>query len=408
MKFICLREVVIMKNNMNIDNTKENMEDVAIGTVEEVKIDKITSAKMLQSTKDIIDTFNLKGNQQEKLDSLVKDYRRLLEEAQGIVKEEVTGLDLSNEFNSFSKDLNIFVQTIEQKVNTYMNNTVAVNVSNTEKEFGVLHSEFMKYLEEVQSVAVASESELEENKQKVEELTIEVKELKTKNEELTSENAKLNKEYTKLSNKNSDLLDSIASLNSKYENEKSSKNAQIENSNILKNEIRDLKETIISQKKELTDNKILLESIVDKKSDLEVKNEQLRVANTGLVEKNTQLEEDSKHIQDVKKELFEKVELVAQLERRNEILEKDLQELNTLKTKNMELEGSVKALEGQSKILETTLNTVNMTISSITDAKVNAEEKSTRLELENTRLVDANTKLLEELEELKKQLKAKK
>ena len=29
-----------MKNNMNIDNTKENMEDVAIGTVEEVKIDR--------------------------------------------------------------------------------------------------------------------------------------------------------------------------------------------------------------------------------------------------------------------------------------------------------------------------------------------------------------------------------
>lgn len=38
-------------NNMNIDNTVENMENVTVETVEEVKVDKITSAKMLPKHK---------------------------------------------------------------------------------------------------------------------------------------------------------------------------------------------------------------------------------------------------------------------------------------------------------------------------------------------------------------------
>ena len=398
-----------MKNNVNIDNTIENIEDVAVETVEEVvKVDKITSAKMLQSTKDIIDTFNLKGNQQEKLDSLVKEYKRLLEQAEGTAKAEVVGLDLSDEFQNFAKELDIFVKKIELKTNTHMNDTVTVNVSNVEKDFKVLHNEFIKYLEEAKAVAVASETELEESKQKIEELVLKVSELtdtvdelKNKNKEITDRYLKLDKDSTRLANKNADLLDSVASYSSKYENEKSSKNAQVENNNILKNEIRDLKESIKSYKTEIADNNVLLESISNKKSDLETENEKLRVANASLVEKNTQLEEDNMKMNDIKKAIFEKAELVAQLEKRNELLENDLKELSSLKAKNVELEGTVKALESQSRLLETTLNTINTTISSITDAKVVAEEKATKLELDNV-------KLLKELEELKKQLKAKK
>lgn len=405
-----------MKNNVNIDNTIENIEDVAVETVEEVvKVDKITSAKMLQSTKDIIDTFNLKGNQQEKLDTLVKEYKKLLEQAEGTAKTEIVGLDLSGDFKNFAKELDIFVKTMEQKVNVYMNDTVATNVSNTEKEFKIMHNEFIKYLEETQKVAVASETELEANKQKVAELTSKIDELtntvekyKSENKELTDRYVKLDKECTRLANKNADLLDSVASYSSKYENEKSSKNAQIENNNTLKNEIRDLKEAVKSYKEEIADNNSLLETISSKKSDLEVENEKLRVSNASLIEKNTQLEEDNMKMNDTKKDIFEKVELVSQLEKRNELLSNELKEFNALKAKNVELEGTIKALESQSKLLETTLNTINTTISSIADAKVVAEEKSSKLEIENTRLADENSKLLKELEDLKKQLKAKK
>ena len=327
---------------MNIDNTIENIEDVAVETVEEVvKVDKITSAKMLQSTKDIIDTFNLKGNQQEKLDSLVKEYKRLLEQAEGTAKAEVVGLDLSDEFQNFAKELDIFVKKIELKTNTHMNDTVTVNVSNVEKDFKVLHNEFIKYLEEAKAVAVASETELEESKQKIEELVLKVSELtdtvdelKNKNKEITDRYVKLDKDSTRLANKNADLLDSVASYSSKYENEKSSKNAQVENNNILKNEIRDLKESIKSYKTEIADNNVLLESISNKKSDLETENEKLRVANASLVEKNTQLEEDNMKMNDIKKAIFEKAELVAQLEKRNELLENDLKEKSTLKANN--------------------------------------------------------------------------
>ena len=95
-------------NNMNIDNTIENVEDVVVETVE----DKVTSAKIFQSTKDTIDTFNLKGNQQEKLDVLVKEYKRLLEQAEGTAKVEIVGLDLSDEFKNFAKELDVFVKKI--------------------------------------------------------------------------------------------------------------------------------------------------------------------------------------------------------------------------------------------------------------------------------------------------------
>lgn len=401
-----------MKNNVNIDNTIENMEDVAVETAE----GKVTSSKIFQSTKDTIETLsNLKGNQQEKLDALVKHYKKLLEQAEGTAKVEVVGLDLSGDFKNFAKELDIFVKTMEQKVNVYMNDTVTVNVSNVEKDFKVLHNEFIKYLEETKATALASETELEESKQKVAELTSKIDELtntvekyKSENKELTDRYVKLDKDCTKLSNKNADLLDSVASYSSKYESEKSSKNAQIENNNILKDEIRDLKEAIKSYKEEISDNNSLLETISSKKSDLEAENEKLRVTNVSLAEKNNQLEEDNAKMNNIKKDIYEKTELVAQLEKRNQILENDLKELNTLKAKNVELEGTVKALESQSKLLETTLNTINSTISSITDAKVVAEEKSSKLEIENTKLVEENNNLLKELEELKKQVKPKK
>lgn len=391
-------------NNMNIDNTIENMED------------RVTSSKIFQSTKDTIDTLkNLKGNQQEKLDALVKEYKKLLEQAEGTAKTEVVGLDLSDEFQNFAKELDVFVKKIELKTNTHINDTVTVNVSNVEKDFKVLHNEFIKYLEETKATALASETELEESKQKVAELVAKVSELinmvdnlKSDNKELTDRYIKLDKDCTRLSNKNADLLDSVASYSSKYESEKSSKNAQIENNNILKDEIRDLKETIKSYKEEISDNNSLLETISSKKSDLEAENEKLRVANASLTEKNNQLEEDNAKMNDIKKDIFEKTELVSQLEKRTELLGKDLEKMNNLQSENTELKGTIKALESQSKLLENTLNTVNLTITSITESKVIAEEKSTRLELENAKLVEENNNLLKELEELKKQVKSKK
>ena len=77
---------------------------------------------------------------------------------------------------------------MEHKVNTHMDNTVATNVSNVEKDFKALHNEFIKYLEETKAVAFASETELEENKQKIEELTSKIDELTNTVEKYKSEN----------------------------------------------------------------------------------------------------------------------------------------------------------------------------------------------------------------------------
>lgn len=405
-----------MKNNVNIDNTIENIEDVAVETVEKVvKADKITSAKMLQSTKDIIDTFNLEGNQQERLDTLVKEYKRLSEEAQKVAKEEVTQLDLSGEFATISKELDIFVKSIEQKINTYMDDTVATNVSNTEKEFKKTHNEFMRYLDEIREVAVTSENKLDDKNKEIEELV-------SKINELTDTVNSLKKDKEELIKENKDLITGIEVKEVMVQKERKEKyksedaldaktralaNEKLKHSN-TQDELNDLKSAnfdLKASKKELkADNKRLEEE----NTNLQAKNKELEVSLAEINSKYISIEEENKQMQDIKKDIFGKTELIAQLEKRNELLENNLKELNVLKAKNVELEGTVKALESQSRLLETTLNTINATISSITDAKVVAEEKSTKLETENTRLADENSKLLKELEDLKKQLKAKK
>ena len=387
--------------NNNIDITNENKGTVA-------KEDKITSAKMLQSTKDIIEGLNLEGNQQEKLDTLVRGYKRYLEEAQGVAKEEVSCLDLSEEFNAFTKQLDIFVKNLEVKTNTYINDTVAVNVSNTEKEFKKVHDEFMNYLNEVKEVAVSSQAESEGKDAKIEELVVNVEkltgtveELKENNDKLTKENEKLDKGYTNLLKKNNELAEDVKCANAKYEREKSLRNTESDTNYKLKNDIKDLKEEIKDLKEDSKFKDTEIKVTVEKNNKLEIRNQELEVSIKELTTKNSLLEEDNKKMHDTKKEASEKTELVAQLETRNKSLEEDLKEFNVLKSKNVELEGTIKALETQAKLLETTLNTVNLTITSITESRVKAEEKAITLEEENK-------KLLKELEELKNKSKSKK
>ena len=72
-----------MNNNIDIKN-----ENKGTGAKE----DKVTSAKMLQSTKNLIESLGLEGNQQEKLDTLAKGYKEFLEKAQGVAKTEVVAV----------------------------------------------------------------------------------------------------------------------------------------------------------------------------------------------------------------------------------------------------------------------------------------------------------------------------
>lgn len=387
--------------NNNIDTKNENKGLVA-------KEDKITSAKMLQSTKDIIESLNLEGNQQEKLDTLVRGYKRYLEEAQGVAKTEVTGLDLSDEFNSFTKQLDIFVKNLEVKTNTYMSDTVAINIANTEKEFRKVHSEFMDYLKEVKQLAISSQEESEGKSARIEELVVNVeklnntvKELKENNDKLTKENEKLDKGYTNLLKKNNELAEDVKCANAKYEREKSLRNTESDVNYRLKNEIKDLKEDVELYKEDIKLKDTQNKSTVEKNNKLELRNQELEVSLAELTTKNNALEEENKKLYDAKKEVAEKTELVAQLEKRNGLLENDLKELSVFKSKNIELEGTIKALETQSKLLENTMNTINLTITSITESKIKAEERAIKLEEENQ-------KLLAELEKLKNKSKSKK
>lgn len=383
---------------MNNIDIKENK-----GAV--VKEDKVTSAKMLQSTKNLIESLGLEGNQQEKLDTLAKGYKEFLEKAQGVAKTEVVGLDLSGEFDSFSKELDVFMKKLEIKTNTYMNDTVAVNVSNIEKDFRIVHDEFMDYLNEVKGLAISSEKESEGKDAKIKELVSQVneltgtaQELKENNDKLTKENEKLDKGYTNLLKKNNDLLEDVKCANAKYEREKSLRNTESDTNYKLKNDIKDLKEEIKDLKEDSKFKDTEIKVTVEKNNKLEIRNQELEVSIKELTTKNSLLEEDNKKMHDTKKEVSEKTELIAQLEKRNQLLETDLKELNVLKVKNIELEGTVKTLEGQSKLLETTLNTINSTITSITESKIKAEERAIALEEENK-------KLLKKLEELNKKNK---
>lgn len=384
--------------NNNIDITNENKGTGA-------KEDKITSAKMLQSTKDIIESLNLEGNQQEKLDTLVKGYKRYLEEAKGVAKTEVTGLDLTDEFNAFTKQLDVFVKNLEVKTNTYMNNTIAINIANSEKDFRIVHDEFMNYLSEVKELAISSQSESEGKDVRIEELVSEVekldntvKELKENNDKLTKENEKLDKGYINLLKKNNELTEDVKYANAKYEKEKSLRNTESDLNYKLKTDVKDLKEEIKEYKDTIKYKDAEIKVTVEKNNKLELKNKELEVSSTELTVKNSSLEEENKKLSAIKKEATEKTELIAQLEKRNQLLETDLKELNVLKVKNIELEGTVRTLEGQSKLLETTLNTINSTITSITESKIKAEERAIVLEEENK-------KLLKKLEELNKKNK---
>ncbi|MFR2570729.1 MAG: hypothetical protein ACLS90_05550 [Clostridia bacterium] len=386
--------------NNNIDITNENKGTGA-------KEDKVTSAKMLQSTKNLIESLGLEGNQQEKLDTLAKGYKEFLEKAQGVAKTEVVGLDLSNEFRDFSKELDVFIKKLELKTNTYMSDTIAINIANSEKDFRIVHDEFMNYLSEVKELAISSQSESEGKDVRIEELVSEVekldntvKELKENNDKLTKENEKLDKGYTNLLKKNNDLLEDVKCANAKYEREKSLRNTESDTNYKLKNDIKDLKEEIKDLKEDSKFKDTEIKVTVEKNNKLEIRNQELEVSIKELTTKNSLLEEDNKKMHNTKKEASEKTELVAQLETRNKSLEEDLKEFNVLKSKNVELEGTIKALETQTKLLENTMNTINLTITSITESRVKAEEKAITLEEENK-------KLLKELEELKNKSKSK-
>ena len=386
----------------NIDIKNENKGTGAKG-------DKVSSAKILESTKDIIKSLNLEGsNQQEQLDTLARGYKEFLDKAQGVAKAEVVGLDLSDEFNTFSKELDIFIKKLELKTNTYMSDTVAVNVSNIEKDFKVIHDEFMNYLAGVKEIALSSEKEsegkdakIEELVSQVDELTGTVEELKKDKDKLTKENEKLDKGYINLLKKNNELAEDVKSANAKYEREKSLRNTESDVNYRLKVEVDDLKKDIKLYKEDIKLKDTQMKSIGEKNNKLEIRNQELEVSLAELTTKNNSLEEENKKLHDIKKEVAEKTELIAQLEKRNELLENDLKELNVLKSKNVELEGIIKALETQSKLLENTMNTINLTITSITESKIKAEERAVILEEENQ-------KLLAELEKLKNKSKSKK
>lgn len=405
-----------MENNLNIDNLIENKEEVAVETVEtsteskgkkkgkKEKDSNLTTSKIFKSTKEVIDSLNLEGRQQEQLDYLANFYKEHLESGRRIVREDVKDLDLTDDFNSFNKELNAFIKSLEVKVNKYITNAIKVNVDNTEKEFNALHTEFINLLEDVKNSCNNQDSELKAKDEQIEELTNKVSGLNSaldKFKELENAYKKIEEEKINAVIENNELANELKKLKNNYETDK----------NILvykDNEIKTLESKIKF-------NEVEINTLLNKNKDLKIQNEDLQTENENLLKENKALEvqnahfakqnalleKENKEIQSLKNTVVEKEELVTQLNKKNELLNNDLKDLNALKIKNIELEGSIKVVENQSKLLESTLNTVNLTISSLAEAKVKAEEKAVRLEAENSRL-------LKEIEELKKQLNTKK
>lgn len=226
-------EVVL--NNLEIINDEENKE-----VKKDIFEDKITSAKILQSTKDMIETFNIKGNQQEKLDTLVKNYKKFLDEAHNNAKLDTVDLNLSNEFNNFSKELDVFIKKIELKVNKHLEDTIRINNSNLEKELNTKHNNFIKCLEEVKHSG--DKNLLKENET-----------LSNKNEELERENRKLLIQIEELNQK-------VQVNKIKYEEERDVKNTLLENLNHLKKEIPNSNE-ILEKNNEIAELKRKLSEV---------------------------------------------------------------------------------------------------------------------------------------------------
>lgn len=380
-----------MNNIENID-TKNKME-VA-------KTDKITSAKMLQSTKDLIDTLNLEGNQQEKLDTLVKGYKIYLEQAQGMAKEEVEGLDLTSELTVISKAIDAFVKGVESKTANYINDAVAINISNIEKDFSVKHSEFIKYLDEVKELAVSTQLESEEKAKEIEEFVSRVDKLNEKIEELNKENLELKKrntEHEKDKKVNLNNIEKLKEEKNRLSIKLESKIVMLDEETLknsrLNNTIIDYKSQVNRLNQDIKDKQKDIKNINEDNSKLEIKNKELEVSVAELKVKNSSLEEENQKMNDVKKEIFEKTEEITQLEKRNQTLENDLKEFNTLKIRNIELEGTVNALKAQNTALNATLNTINSTIDTIVKSRDEAEKRASNAENEIQKLLAKIKKL---------------
>ena len=395
------------KENLNIDNKNE-----VVGA----KNDRISSARIFESTIRLIENLNLEGkNKQEQLDYLAKEYKRLSDEAQNKAKEDINKLDLSSEFDSLIKKIEIFKNSIEDKTNEYIDSSVKVAVSNSVKDFEVMHEVFEKQVEDVRSVAVASQEVLnekdrelnEKNKEidslnlTIEELNRRISEIKESRDNLVDYSSNLEDKYKKLENRNTTLEESIVATNAKLETEKSLKNSEIDKANRLRNNITDLEKEVEFYRDKISLKDAEVRTVMDKNGKLQARNEELEVQNTHFAKQNALLEEENKTLEDIRNNVAEKREEVAQLTKKAGMLENELKEFNLLKVENAELKGTIKALEAQSNTLETTLNVIQSTVSIMTEAKVKAEERAISLEGENSRL-------LKEIEELKKQFNIKK
>lgn len=372
-----------------------NIENINIeNRVEVAKTNKVTSAKMLKSTKDLIDELNLEGNQQEKLDALVKGYKVYLEEAQGIAKEEVEEFDLSGELCSITKALEGFVKIIESKVTNHISDAIAINVSNAEKDFSVKHSEFMKYLSEIKEHAISTQLESKEKAREIEEFISKINELNKKIEELNKEKAELekkNSESIKNEQAYSNLLEKVKgekdSISIKLESKKSLLDEETAKNYRLNTTVNEYKMQISRLNQDIKDKEKDVKVANENNNKLEVRNRELEVNLAELKTKNSSLLEENKEMNIIKKEMFEKTEEVVQLEKRNKVLENDLKEFNVLKVKNIELEGTANALKTQNKALSGTLNTINSTIDAIVKSRDEAEKKASSAENEIQKLL---------------------
>lgn len=313
---------------------------------------KITTAKMLAGTKNILRELNVEGrNEQEKIDSIIRIYKEQVDAASGDVLGKVQNLDLTDDFKSISKDLNIFFKGVEQKVNKLLQYNTDVIALNTQNDFKKLHKQFLEYIDNAQITSLEVERELEEKKQEISIINKEISSLKAKEEDMKKSYEDINDRCSKSEKERASIEQECDILKGKY--------SKVESS---------LKESE-SEKQEI---KTKLEGAKLDIRKLETSLDELRNMNSLL-----------------KSEMIKKDAELSKLSEENKNIKELKEHVESLTKRNAELEAKLKSSEVSNSTLQTTLNTINTVISSTTEARVNAETSMLKLQEENRRLKEA-------------------
>lgn len=155
---------------------------------------RVSTVKMLESTKEIINSLDLiDGNQQQKLDYLVRDYAKFIDEAKALKKEVIPEISLDKDIEYINATLNNYLKAIASKVNKHLEESIIASNRNIEREITKCHNAFIETTNELKADAKYIDEKYNATK-KIEEELETLKERDSIREEYNKELIKKNKE----------------------------------------------------------------------------------------------------------------------------------------------------------------------------------------------------------------------